>query len=101
MNPFNVKMVFHGTCLLEFSRILLLAVDNMVHILVTSRSGISDIERSLKASIRLEIRSHDDDAQAYLRYRLRERQPMLDWVTENPDFEVLIKEAVLKRMNGM
>lgn len=72
-----------------------------VHILITSRSGIVDIERGLKASVRLEIQSHDDDSQTYLRHRLREQHPMSDWVTENPDFEVLIMEAIMKRMNGM
>lgn len=72
-----------------------------LHILIMSRSGIVDIERGLKASIRLEIRSHDDDAQVYLRHRLREHQPISDWVTESPDFEVLIEKAIMKRMHGM
>lgn len=72
-----------------------------LHVLITSRSGILDIERGLKDSIRLEIRSHDDDVQSYLRNRLHEHQPMCDWVTEKPEFEELIKEEIMKRMNGM
>ena len=94
-----------GTYSLSFinynSRCLLMNVGTELHILITSRSGILDIERGLKASVGLEIQSHDDDAQTYLRHRLREQQPMSDWVTENPDFEALIKEAIMKRMNGM
>lgn len=80
---------------------LRMTAGTQIHILITSRSGISDIERALKASIRLEIRSHDGDAQTYLRHRLREQQPTSDWVTENPDFEALIEKAIMKRMNGM
>lgn len=72
-----------------------------LHILITCRSGILDIEHGLKASIRLEIRSHDDDARTYLRHRLREQRPISDWVTENPDFEALIEDAIMKRMHGM
>ena len=82
-------------------RCLRITAGTQLHILITSRSGIVDIERGLKASIRIEIRSHDDDAQTYLRHRLREHHPISDWVTESPDFEVLIEKAIMKRMHGM
>lgn len=99
MNVFNVKVVTLPVCCI-FPDCLLGTAGMELHILIMSRSGTATIECYLRDSTCLEIRSHDDDAQIYMRHRLREQQPMSDWVTKNPDFEVHIKEAIMKSMKG-
>lgn len=70
-------------------------------LLVTSRSGITDIERNLEADALLEIRSHDSDVRHYLQGKLRDQQYMSEWISASPDFEVAIIEAILPRLSGM
>lgn len=70
-------------------------------ILVTSRSGITDIERTLKADLHFEIRSHDNDVRLYLEKSLREQQYLSNWISTNPELEESIIKAILPRLSGM
>ena len=75
--------------------------DTRLRILITSRSGITDIERSIKADIRVEIRSNENDVRLYLQNALRDQELLSDWILESPEFETSIFEAILPRLSGM
>jgi len=77
-----------------------LSEDN-IHILVTIRSGITDIERNLKADGSLEVRSNENDVRLYLQQSLRDTDYLSEWISANPKLELSIIEAILPRLAGM
>ena len=73
----------------------------ILRVVVTSRSGIADIERNLKLDGKFEIRSNEDDVKLHLQQSLREHQYLADWISEDSEFEASIVEAVIPRISGM
>ena len=66
-----------------------------LHVLITSRSGIPDIEHSIKADIQVGIRSNENDVRLYLQNALRDQDLLSDWILESPEFEASIIRAIL------
>ena len=76
-------------------------VDTALRILITSRSGIMDVERIIKADKELEIRSNDNDVRLYLQETLRDQEHLSRWISDSPEFEASIIDAILSRLSGM
>jgi len=72
-----------------------------IHALIVSRIGIDDIERELRVAGRLEIRSHEEDLRTFLQQNLRQQAYMSWWITETPDFEILVVDSILARSSEM
>lgn len=73
-----------------------------IKIMVTSRTGIIDIERQLQAnSTQIEVRSDEGDVRAFLHQSLRSHAHLSDWIKESPQFENDITETVVSRISGM
>lgn len=86
----------------ELRKLLDLNMECVVRILVTSRSGIVDIERELgKSSTKIEIRSSEDDVRTFLRRNLAEQADLSLWIEETPAFEAVIIDAILAKISGM
>ena len=70
--------------------------------MITSKSGIADIERKLETnSTHMEIRSSTDDVRSYLRQSLACHSHLLRRNYETPQFENDIIETILGRISGM
>jgi hypothetical protein len=72
-----------------------------IHALIVSRTGIDDIERELRVARRLEIRSHEEDLRTFLQQNLRQQAYLSSWITDTPDFEMLVVDSVLTRSSEM
>ena len=72
-----------------------------IHILVTSRRHLTDVKRTLKADLQLEIVSRDRDVRLFLLQNLRDHERVSGWIIQDTVFEASIIDAILGRLYGM
>ena len=72
-----------------------------IHLLVTSRKGLIDVERTLTADLRLEISSHDQDVRIFLQQSLRANDRLSDCIAQDIAFEGSITDTILGNLSGM
>lgn len=72
-------------------------------LLITGRSGISDIERHLQSNFQVAIQSREDDVRIFIRENLRlcwyGNRRLVEWLSRG-DFEIVVNEAILPRLSG-
>ena len=74
----------------------------LIHLFVTGRHSVSsDVERILKPTFQLEIRSKDGDVRIFLQQMLHEHGELSQWVDDSPKFGSSIIDAILRRLSGM
>ena len=72
-----------------------------IHILVTSRKDLTDVERTLEADLQFEIISRDRDVRLFLQQNLRDHERVSGWISQDTDFEASIIDAILGRLYGI
>lgn len=71
------------------------------YILITSRKGLTDVERTLNADLRLEVISRDRDVRLSLQQNLHDHERLSGWAIQDTDFEASIIDAILGKLSGM
>ncbi|KAK3166719.1 hypothetical protein OEA41_009844 [Lepraria neglecta] len=72
-----------------------------IHILVTSRKDLTDVERTLKADLQLDIISRERDVRLFLQQNLRDHERVSGWIIRDTVFEASIIDAILGRLYGI
>ena len=73
-----------------------------IRVLITSRTGILDIQRALgSSSTKVEIRSRNDDVRAFLRQNLAAQTQLSRWIEEAPNFGTTIVGSIIEKISGM
>ena len=76
--------------------------DTVLHVLVTGRDSVAaEVERRLKPDERHEICSSEADVRIYLQQNLCAQGQIAEWIKDSPDFENLVIDAIISRVNGM
>ena len=73
-----------------------------VHILITGRHNVAhEVQRKLMPNARLEISSDNEDVRKYLKQNLRTQSQLLEWITEDCEFENQIIDSIITHLAGM
>jgi hypothetical protein len=72
-----------------------------LHLLITSRTHIEDLQRTFKDAGRLEIRASDEDIEIYLQERIEEEIKLKRFIEKDPSLQGAIISTIVESVNGM